>query len=157
MPARLDDMLRQMPAQAMPVGLPAQIRLRLKAQRAREGRLRLGLDASMAALLISGLIVLGPQLAGAGTSLPGGSVERSMAWVNELGSAPAMAVWGTLTGAIDWTRGLAGSFGIAGLLGLILVALPMFVWLRRVMPEAGLAPPLDGRWSGPMQEEGAGA
>jgi hypothetical protein len=102
-------------------------------------------------------LVLAPSVAGAADWLTGGSVESSMTWVGRLGSAPAPVVWETLTGAMDWVRGLSDRFGVAGLLGLVLLSVPLFIWLRRLMPEdvSGFDP--GAEWSGAMVEEGAGA
>jgi hypothetical protein len=61
-------------------------------------------------------------------------------------------VWGTLTGAVDWARGLSDHFGVAGLMGLVLLSVPLFTWLRRLMPEAPEGAPA---WTGAMLEEGA--
>jgi hypothetical protein len=157
MPAQLDDLLHQLPTETMPVDLPAKIRLRLRAQRSRESRVRMALDAGMAVLLACGLIVLVPQLVGAIGSLRGGSLESSMTWVNQLGNAPAAAVWDALAGGLDWTRGLAGNLGVDGLLGLVLLSLPLFVWLRRLMPERGPTSDAAAGWSGPNLKEGVAA
>ena len=67
--------------------------------------------------------------------LPSATTESSIAWIARLTSGPAPAIWEALSGAIDWTSGLAGSLGIGGLMGLILLAIPLFAWLRRLMPD----------------------
>jgi hypothetical protein len=36
---------------------------------------------------------------------------------------------------VDWARGLSGRFGMVGLLGLVLLSVPLSTWLRRLMPE----------------------
>jgi hypothetical protein len=153
---RLEDLLGQLPGEPMDEALPARIRLRLKAEQGRERRLRRGLDAALLALCMVGILLLMPQLLGATNALAGASVESSVAWVNELGAAPAAAVWGTLSGAVGWSRELAGRLGTSGLAGLILIALPMFAWLRRAMPEGRSSPP-SASWAGPLSAEGAQA
>ena len=80
-----------------------------------------------------------------------------MAWVSRLGSAPAPAVWQTLTGAMDWVRTLSDAFGVTGLLGLVLLSVPLFTWLRRLMPEEFPGSDAGVEWAGAMIEEGAGA
>ena len=157
MPDQLDDLLHQLPMETMSADLPARIQLRLRADRSMQRRLQLGLDAVLAVLVISGLLALGPSLAGAAGWLTGGSVESSMAWFSALGSAPAPAVWQTLTGAVDWVRTLSDGFGVTGLLGLVLVAIPLFTWLRRLMPEEVPGSDAGVEWGGAMIEEGAGA
>jgi hypothetical protein len=157
MPDRLDDLLHQLPMETMSADLPARIQLRLRADRSMQRRVQLGLDAVLAVLVISGLLALGPSLAGAAGWLTGGSVESSMAWFSALGSAPAPAVWQTLTGAVDWVRTLSDGFGVTGLLGLVLVAVPLFTWLRRLMPEDVPAFDPGAERSGALMEEGVGA
>jgi hypothetical protein len=157
MPDRLDDLLHHLPVETMSTDLPARIHLRLQAERSRQRRAQLGLDAVMAVLVIGGVLALAPSLAGATGWLTGGSVESSMAWASRLGSAPAPVVWDTMTAAVDWVGRLADGFGITGLLGLVLLSVPLFTWLRRLMPEAGAASDPAGDWSGQMLEEGVGA
>jgi hypothetical protein len=111
----------------------------------------------MAILAIGGILVLAPPMTGAAAWLSGGSVEESLAWVDRFGRAPAPVVWETLNSAMDWARGLSGRFGIDGLLGLILLAVPLFAWSRRLMPENVLESDAGGEWSGAMREEGAAA
>ena len=157
MPDRLDDLLHQLPLEAMSADLPARIQLRLQADRSMQRRVQLGLDAVLAVLVICGLLVLGPSIAGAAGWLSGGSMESSMAWVSRLRSAPAPAVWQTLTGAMDWARALSDAFGVTGLLGLVLLSLPLFTWLRRLVLEEGRDSSGGVEWAGAMIEEGAGA
>ena len=157
MPDRLDDLLHQLPMETMSADLPARIQLRLQADRSMQRRVQLGLDAVLAVLVICGLLVLGPSMAGAAGWLTGGSMESSMAWVSRLGSAPAPAVWQTLTGAMDWVRTLSDAFGVTGLLGLVLLSVPLFTWLRRLMPEDVPGSDAGVEWAGAMIEEGAGA
>lgn len=157
MPDRLDDLLHQLPMETMSADLPARIQLRLRADRSMQWRVQLGLDAVLAVLVICGLLVLGPSMAGAAGWLTGGSMESSMAWFSALGSAPAPAVWQTLTGAMDWVQTLSDGFGVPGLLGLALVAIPLFTWLRRLMPEEVPGSDAGVEWAGAMIEEGAGA
>jgi hypothetical protein len=141
----------------MSVDLPVRIQHRLRAARSWQRRSQVAADAAMTVLLLCGGLVLAPSVAGAADWLTGGSVESSMTWVGRLGSAPAPVVWETLTGAMDWVRGLSDRFGVAGLLGLVLLSVPLFIWLRRLMPEdvSGFDP--GAEWSGAMVEEGAGA
>jgi hypothetical protein len=130
---RLESWLGQLPGEAMDEGLPARIRLRLDSVRSRERRLRRGLDGALLALCVIGFVLLVPPLLGTITELGGASVESSVAWVNELGTAPAPAVWSTLSGAAGWSYDIAGRLGVSGLAGLVLIALPMFAWLHRAM------------------------
>ncbi|HLE23933.1 MAG TPA: hypothetical protein VI701_06440 [Anaerolineales bacterium] len=157
MPDRLDDLLQQLPAGTMSADLPARIQMRLRVKRSRERRFRIGLDVLMAVLVLCGGLALAPSAAGAADWLTGGSVESSMTWVSRLGSAPAPVVWETMAGAMDWARGLSGRFGVAGLLGLVLLSVPLFAWLRRLMPEdvSGFDP--GAEWSVARMEEGVGA
>src|SRR3989304_5564827 len=93
MPDRLDDLLHQLPMETMSADLPARIQLRLQADRSMQRRVQLGLDAVLAVLVICGLLVLGPSMAGAAGWLTGGSVGGSMGWVSRLGGAPAPGGW----------------------------------------------------------------
>jgi hypothetical protein len=157
MPDQLDDLLHQLPMETMSADLPARIQLRLQADRSMQRRVQLGLDAVLAVLVICGLLVLEPSISGAAGRLAGGSMESSMAWFSALGSAPAPAVWQTLTRAMDWVQTLSDGFGVTGLLGLVLVAIPLFTWLRRLMPEEVPGSDAGVEWGGAMIEEGAGA
>ena len=74
--------------------------------------------------------------------------------MGQFGTAPAPAVWQALSGAVDWVQTLAGTMGLEGALGLILFSLPLFIWLRRLMPERSRASDLAAGWSGLTHEEG---
>jgi hypothetical protein len=104
-------------------------------------------------LAIAGILALAPSAA-SGKLADGGFGRERRRLDRPLGSGPAPVVWETLTGAVDWARGLSDHFGVAGLLGLVLLSVPLFTWLRRLMPES---PGLEGgpAWSGAMLEEGA--
>lgn len=154
---RMDELLRRLPSDAMPADLPARIQLGLREQRAVERRGRVLSDAAMAGLALIGLIVLIPNVSGAGVLPRLGTLESSTTWVGQFGSAPAPAVWLALTGALSWLRALAGIMGLEGVLGLILFSVPLFVWLRRLMPDRRRASDHAAGWPGMTQEEGAGA
>jgi hypothetical protein len=93
------------------------------------------LDASLAAVTLGGVLILWPQLGQVGAQASGGSQGGAEIWLAHAASSPAQTVLGTLTAAVDWTGRLTDSLGIAGLSGLILLAIPLFAWLRRLMPE----------------------
>lgn len=152
----LDDLLRDLPSEAMSSDLPLLIQRRLSRERSRGRQMRGALDAGLALLVICGAIVLAPQV-NALASLPiAGAPEASLGWVDRLASAPAPVIWDTLAGGIEWTRGLAERFGFVGMLGLVLLAIPLFAWLRRLLPEAAAAgSPVD--LTSPMVEGGVGA
>jgi hypothetical protein len=152
MPDRLDELLFQLPMEPMSAGLPARIQRRLRTARSWQRRSQVASDAGLGILAIAGLLALAPSMAGAAGWLTGASAENAIAWIGRLGSGPAPVVWGSLTGAVDWARGLSDHFGVAGLLGLVLLSVPLFTWLRRLMPEAPEGAPA---WTGAMLEEGA--
>src|SRR3990170_2590572 len=118
MTERLDDLLRDLPIDSMPVGLPERIHRRLAVARAAERRPRLLLDSFLASVLLAGALSLWPML----TAIPGwlsiDGPDGAATWAGRLGTAPASTVWSTLTGALDWAVGLTDSLGVAGLVGL---------------------------------------
>jgi len=134
MPERLDDLLRELPIDSMPAGLPGRIQRRLTSARAGESRARLLVDVGLASALLAGTLTLRPFL----KVIPGlvsvDGLAGATSWVGQLGSAPAPTIWSTLTGALDWALGLTDNLGVAGLLGLMLLALPLFAWLPRLLP-----------------------
>jgi hypothetical protein len=154
---RLDELLRRLPSDAMPADLPARIQLGLRAQRTVERRSRVLSDAAMAGLALIGLFALIPNVTGAGALPRLGTLESSTTWVGQFGAAPALAVWEALTGGLNFLRALAGTMGLEGVLGLILFSVPLFVWLRRLMPDRSRASDLAAGWPGMTQEEGVGA
>jgi hypothetical protein len=157
MPDRLDDLLSQLPVEPMSADLPARVQHRLRTARSWQRRSKVAADAALAILAIVGILALAPSVAGAVDWLTEGSMESSITWVSRLGSAPAPVVWETMAGAMDWARGLSGRFGMVGLLGLVLLSVPLFTWMRRLMPEdvSGFDP--GAEWSGALMEEGVGA
>jgi hypothetical protein len=157
MPDRLDDLLLHLPAEPMSADLPARIQHRLRTARSWQRRSQVAADAVLAVLAIVGLLALAPSLAGAADWLTGGSVESSISWVSRLGNAPAPVVWQTMASALDWARGLSDRFGMVGLLGLVLLSVPLFTWLRRLMPEDVPAFDPGAERSGALMEEGVGA
>jgi hypothetical protein len=111
----------------------------------------------MAGLALIGLLALMPEVIGVGAIPRLGTLESSTAWVGQFGAAPAPAVWEALAGALAWLRALAGNMGVEGVLGLILLSVPLFVWLRRLMPDRSRASDLAAGWAGVTREEGVGA
>lgn len=130
----LDELLRGVPIEPMPIGLPARIQIRLRVERAREQRKRMLLDGFLMVLVVSGALALWPQLGGAAAWLPSATPDSSAAWLGNLASDPAATVWQALTSAVGWTGRLADGMGVAGLVGLILLAIPGFTWLLRWLP-----------------------
>ncbi len=136
MPESLELLLRHVPIDPMPARLPARVQRRLAEIRAAERRRRWLMDASLAVVTLGGLLILWPQLGPIGAQAPGGSAGAAQAWLAHAAAAPAQTVLETLMAAVDWTGRLTDSLGIAGLSGLILLTIPLFAWLRRLMPEA---------------------
>src|SRR3972149_3999711 len=87
MPDRLDDLLHQLPMETMSADLPARIQLRLRAERSMQRRVQLGLDGVLAVLVICGLLVLGPSMAGAAGWVAGGGGGGSVGGGRRLGGA----------------------------------------------------------------------
>jgi len=134
-----DDLMRDLPLEPMAGDLSARVSLRLQAQRSRERRQQILVDGAMAGLAVLGLAALAPAWPGAESSLRLGTLESSSAWVGRLGLSPAPAVWGAVSGGLAWARHLATNVGVQGLFGMILLALPLFFWLSRLMPERARA------------------
>jgi hypothetical protein len=103
--------------------------------RAAERRRRWLLDAALAAVTLGGVLILWPQLVQIGEQASGGSSAGAEVWLAHATTAPAQTVLETLTAAIEWTGRLTDGLGIAGLAGVILLTIPLFAWLRRLMPE----------------------
>ena len=154
---RMDELLRRTPSEAMAEDLPARIQLALRSRRARERRSQLVVDAAMAGMALLGLSILIPDLAGAGT-LPGlGGIESATMWVGQFRASPAPAVWSAITGALGWMQAVAGNMRLEGAMGLVLLAVPLLTWLRRLMPDRGREPDLLPGWSGMAPDQGATA
>jgi len=135
MPESLERLLREGPMDPMPARLPARVLQRLAGVRAAERRRRWLLDATLAAVTLGGVLILWPQLVQIGEQASGGSSAGAEVWLAQAATAPAQTVLETLTAAIEWTGRLTDSLGIAGLAGVILLTIPLFAWLRRLMPE----------------------
>ncbi len=136
MPESLERLLREMPIDPMPARLPARVQERLAEVRAAERRRRWLLDASLAAVTLGGVFILWPQLGPIGAQASAGSAAGAQVWLAHAAASPAQTVLATLTAAVDWTGRLTDSLGIAGLAGVILLTVPLFAWLRRLMPES---------------------
>src|SRR3990172_434590 len=126
MKQHLDDLLRELPIDSMPAELPERIQRRLTSVRAVERRSRVFLDAGLAAVLLAGALGLWPLLSAVPGRVAMDGLAGAAAWVGRLGEAPAPTIWATLTGALDWAVGLTDYVGVAGLVGLMLLALPLF-------------------------------
>jgi hypothetical protein len=106
-------------------------------------------DVAMAALFLVSALALWPQLGGAPDWLPG-SAGDLMGWASRFGSQPAQATWQALIVVSEWAHRVADGFSAQGLLGLALLAVPLFAWLRRLVPET------KPDRAGSMAEEGVG-
>ena len=135
MPESLERLLREVPTDPMPARLPARVQQRLAGVRAAERRRRWLLDAALAAVTLGGVVLLWPQLVQIGAQASGGSPASAEVWLARAATAPAQTVLETLTAAIEWTGRLTDNLGIAGLAGGILLTIPLFAWLHRLMPE----------------------
>ena len=134
MPDRLDDLLRELPIDSVPAGLPGRIQRRLTAARAAERRTRVLLDIGLASVLLAGSLSLWPLLSAVPGWVSTDGLGSAAAWVGRLGTAPAPTIWSTLMGALDWSVRITEDISVAGLAGLMLLALPLFAWLPRLMP-----------------------
>ncbi len=135
MSERMEKLLRQVPIDPMPDRLPGRIQERLAELRSAEGRRHRLLDAALAAVCFVGLVILWPQLGQIGAQASAGSAGGAQVWLARAAAAPAQTVLETVMAAVDWTGHLTDNLGIAGLSGGILLAIPLFAWLLRLMPE----------------------
>jgi hypothetical protein len=155
MPDRLDELLDGLPSDPMPADLPARLQLRLARERHRQRRARMVTDSVMVTLVLWGGLVLIPRATAAGSVLTPATLDGLVTWIGRFGSAPAPVVWDTLGGLASWSRRLAEDFGVTGLLGLALLAIPLCAWLKRLMPESEREAVAGAEPIAPVLDEGA--
>lgn len=137
MPDGMDDLLQGIPSNPMPPELPQRVLVELRAARSVERRRRRVLDLALMGIFAVGVAVIWPVVAGLESLAPRWQAASALEWGSMALESPAQSIWTTLLDGVDWSSRAAQVTGPFGLLGLVLLAAPLFMWLVRLMPAVG--------------------